>query len=170
METKIGLPDQFTRCLEFLLVLQPLFNLPWHGFDVHLQIHVERRLMLCIGFWVFCRGYFRVSHLSKHTNFKYQQVLAISLGIACFYFKKRLISTDAAFVLFLANISFIFVIIIGLEYWSTYEHKQKRVSENGKSPNRRSASIPHYNCLAVGILSFVTLLISTLICILVWLK
>jgi hypothetical protein len=70
----------------------------------------------------------------------------------------------------LANIAVIIAVIVGLEYWSTYEQKQKRIFENGKAPNRRSAKIPYYNCLAVSILTLATLGISTLICILVWLK
>jgi hypothetical protein len=96
--------------------------------------------------------------------------LVFSLGIACFYFKKRLLNTDAAFGLFLANIILIVIVVAGLEYYSSFEQQQKRVSENGKSVNRRVGAIPHYNCLVITVLSFVTLTISTLICILVWLK
>jgi hypothetical protein len=94
----------------------------------------------------------------------------ICLGIACFYFKKRLVNTDAAFALFLTNIVLIVAVVVGLEYYSSREQKQKRVSENGKSTNRRLGSIPHYNCLVITVLSLLTLTISTLICILVWLK
>ncbi|KAI6182886.1 hypothetical protein M3Y97_00428800 [Aphelenchoides bicaudatus] len=118
------------------------------------------------------------SHQNRETFNKVHRILGclswlfatICLGIACFYFKKRLISTEAAFALFLANLVLIVVVTIGLEYYSSYKQKEKRVSENGKASNRRSASIPYANCLVVTILSLTTLTVSTLICILVWLK
>lgn len=96
--------------------------------------------------------------------------LVTCLGIACFYFKKRLISTEIAFSLYSFNILSVLITVLGFEYYLSYRQKQKQSKENGKFSNRRMSPVPLANCLTVGILGMVTLTVSTLICILVWAK
>ncbi|KAI6178171.1 Cytochrome b561 domain-containing protein [Aphelenchoides besseyi] len=97
-------------------------------------------------------------------------VATVSLGIASRFFQKRFISTTASFALYVLELLVLVGFVFAVEYWMDRTKRQKRMSENGKIVNRRSPDVPRFYCIAVGMLAGITACISTLICILVWLK
>ncbi|KAI6241460.1 Cytochrome b561 domain-containing protein [Aphelenchoides fujianensis] len=73
----------------------------------------------------------------------------LPLGSRVGLFQKRLLSTTASFFLYLLELFVVFSFVAALEYWTSLEKKQKRISENGKKPNRRLVAIPRFSCAAV---------------------